>query len=307
MLVKNPASFHSQPSSKRDDPHKWIEKSTEIGSDGVATCAGWKPCFQQPTQWKVQWSAPKKIWTEQVENDLRDQRLDLKVARIVTFDCQAFSEIQRHPQQSSGSGVVLIQMLARDQRKKEQKCGMALVKWYIMPEKHSEVNSVVYQNALHVSTFNISIFASTWSHLWGRQKHTGKDIELFFIELSRVSISLDWDIIMLGYHIGHMCVFVCVCMSDRHSVVEVVTLKRLNTSAPTAQATVFRSSHYADHVRLSQGALVKGHRFLHPLPPSFLPLSCVPHSCINNRKWLIQSVQGLNMPSLTLDLLQAYF
>lgn len=60
----------------------------------------------------------------------------------------------------------------------------------------------------------------------------------------------------------------CVSVSERHSAAEVITLKRLNTSAPTTQTTVFWSSHYAEHVRLSPGALVKGHRFLHPSFPS---------------------------------------
>lgn len=60
------------------------------------------------------------MWTKQVENNLKAQRLDLKVARIVAFDRQALSEIQQHPQQSTGSDVALIQTLDRDQSTKEK-------------------------------------------------------------------------------------------------------------------------------------------------------------------------------------------
>ncbi|XP_023231892.1 uncharacterized protein LOC111631815 [Centruroides sculpturatus] len=41
---------------------------------------------QRPTLWKIQHSAPKKTWTKHVEEDLKNQRLDLNQAKLAAMD-----------------------------------------------------------------------------------------------------------------------------------------------------------------------------------------------------------------------------
>lgn len=97
MTGTNSGSFPSHSPSKQDHPtkmgtaaHSWRENQRFWWFGHVCMVKVSRlPCSQRPTQWKVQQSAPKKTWTKQVENDLMDQRLDLKVARIIAFDRQS--------------------------------------------------------------------------------------------------------------------------------------------------------------------------------------------------------------------------
>jgi hypothetical protein len=50
----------------------------------------------RPSQWKIIRTAPKKIWSKQVENDLANRRLTLRDAKNIALDRQQWKELIHH-------------------------------------------------------------------------------------------------------------------------------------------------------------------------------------------------------------------
>ncbi|KAG2456027.1 GBRA1 protein, partial [Polypterus senegalus] len=54
---------------------------------------------ERPTQWRIQRTAPKKTWLKQIEDDIRNRRINLDQARTITSDRHAWKRVVKEIRQ----------------------------------------------------------------------------------------------------------------------------------------------------------------------------------------------------------------
>ena len=71
---------------------RWFGHVCRMGTNRLPHRLLWK---QRPAQWRIQRTAPKKTWTKQVEEDLKNRRIDLNHARTIATDRKAWKAITK--------------------------------------------------------------------------------------------------------------------------------------------------------------------------------------------------------------------
>ncbi|RXN27750.1 hypothetical protein ROHU_019759 [Labeo rohita] len=84
---------HDQPSIDKQIQRRqlrWFGHVCRMSDHRLPHRLLWRQC---PDHWRIRRDAPKKIWVKQIEHDLKSRRLNLKQAKTVATDRQAWKKI----------------------------------------------------------------------------------------------------------------------------------------------------------------------------------------------------------------------